>query len=62
MIDEFAWRFVYFYSGYVFAKYIFSFVREVQGNPSFALVGLALWGLVNGAATYAGVATWPVVS
>ena len=62
VVDEFAWRFVYFYSGYVFAKYIFAFVREVQDNPNFALVGLALWGLVNGAATYAGVATWPVIS
>lgn len=61
-IDEFAARFVYFYSGYLFATWVFSFVREMQAHAAIALVGFALWGLVNGAATYAGVASWPVLS
>jgi uncharacterized membrane protein YcfT len=62
VIDEFASRFVYFYSGYLFAGYVFGFVREVQGHAAVALVGLVVWSLVNGAATYAGVASWPLLS
>ncbi len=62
VIDEFASRFVYFYSGYLFANYIFGFVRDVQGHAAVALVGLGMWALVNGAATYAGVASWPLLS
>jgi uncharacterized membrane protein YcfT len=62
VIDEFAWRFVYFYSGYLFATYIFAFVRGVQSHVGLALGGLGLWALINGAATHAGVATWPFLS
>ena len=62
VIDEFAARFVYFYSGYLFATYIFAFARGVQDNAGIALIGLAMWALVNGAATFAGVASWPVMS
>ncbi len=62
VIDEFAARFVYFYSGYLFANIVFGFVREMQAHAVVALVGLVLWGLVNGTATYAGVASWPLAS
>jgi uncharacterized membrane protein YcfT len=62
VIDEFASRFVYFYSGYLFANFVFSFVRDMQGHAAVALVGVVMWGLVNGAATYAGVASWPLLS
>jgi uncharacterized membrane protein YcfT len=62
VIDEFAARFVYFYSGYLLASYVFNFARGVQDNAGTALVGLAAWALVNGAATTAGVAAWPVLS
>jgi uncharacterized membrane protein YcfT len=62
VIDEFASRLVYFYSGYLFATFIFGFVRGVQSHMAVALVGLAVWALVNGAATYAGVANWPLLS
>jgi uncharacterized membrane protein YcfT len=62
VIDEFASRFVYFYSGYLLANYVFAFARGVQDSPGAALTGLAMWALVNGAATYAGVAGWPVMS
>ena len=62
VIDEFAARFVYFYAGYVFANFIFSFARGVQGNVAVALAALATWALVNGAATWSGVASWPVLS
>lgn len=62
VIDEFAARFVYFYSGYLLAGYVFSFAREVEGHAGVALVGLAMWALVNGAGTYTGVANWPLLS
>jgi uncharacterized membrane protein YcfT len=62
VIDEFAARFVYFYSGYLFAGLVFGFVRDVQAHAAIALVGLVTWGLVNGSATYAGVAGWPLLS
>jgi uncharacterized membrane protein YcfT len=62
VIDEFASRFVYFYSGYLLASYVFTFARDVQARAGLALAGLAMWALVNGAATFAGVASWPVMS
>jgi uncharacterized membrane protein YcfT len=62
VIDEFAARSVYFYSGYLFASFVFGFVRDASGHLPLALVGLAVWALVNGTATYAGVASWPVLS
>jgi uncharacterized membrane protein YcfT len=62
VIDEFASRFVYFYSGYLLANFIFTFAREVQAHAAIALVGLALWALVNGVATFAGITGWPVMS
>ena len=50
MIDEFAARFVYFYTGYLLAPRIFALAREVQAPPEAALAGLTVWGLINGAA------------
>ncbi len=61
-IDEFAGRFVYFYTGYLFAPRIFAFAAAVQARPGRAAAGLAAWALVNGALVYAGVAGWPVVA
>lgn len=62
VIDEFAARFVYFYSGYLFAGFIFGFARDVQAAPVIALGGIAVWALINAAATSAGVADWRVMS
>jgi uncharacterized membrane protein YcfT len=61
-IDEFAGRFVYFYTGYLFAPRIFAFAAAVQAHPGRAAVGLAAWAIVNGALVYAGVAAAPVVA
>jgi uncharacterized membrane protein YcfT len=61
-IDEFAGRFVYFYTGYLFAPRIFDFAAAVQAHPGRAVAGLAAWALVNGGLVYAGVAEWPFVS
>jgi uncharacterized membrane protein YcfT len=39
VIDEFAGRFVYFYTGYVLAPQIFRLAAEVQARPALALAG-----------------------
>jgi len=41
VIDEFAARFVYFYSGYLFANYVFALADRAREKPSAALLGLA---------------------
>ena len=48
VIDEFCARFVYFYSGYLFADYVFALSDRARARPALALAGLALWALVNG--------------
>jgi uncharacterized membrane protein YcfT len=60
--DEFAARFVYFYTGYLLAPAIFSFAQKVQDQPATAVLGVAGWALLNGALVFAGVATFPLVS
>ena len=49
VIDEFAARFVYFYTGYILARQVFAFTARAQTQPWLALGLLALWGVVNGA-------------
>ncbi len=62
LIDEFAARYVYFFSGYVFAPYVFRFAEQVSAKTGLAIAGLVLWSLVNAAAVAAGISTAPVVS
>jgi uncharacterized membrane protein YcfT len=62
VIDEFCARFVYFYSGYLFAAYVFALSDRARARPNFALAGLALWTLVNGGLVVAGFSEWPVIS
>ena len=62
VIDEFASRFVYFYSGYLLAPRIFELAAAVQGRPGAALTGLSLWSFVNGALVFAGYADMAMVS
>src|SRR5215469_13560454 len=47
VIDEFAARFVYFYTGYLFATYVFALSDRARAHPPLALAVLALWALVN---------------
>jgi uncharacterized membrane protein YcfT len=62
VIDEFAMRFIYFYSGYLFAAHVFRLSDNARTYPGLAVAGLALWALVNGALTHFGHADLPVVS
>jgi uncharacterized membrane protein YcfT len=62
VIDEFAARFVYIYSGYLFAPYVFALADRVRTYPALALFGLALWALVNGGLVKFGYSEWPLVS
>jgi len=62
VIDEFCARFVYIYSGYLFADYVFALSDRARTRPTLALVGLALWALVNGALVAFGVSEWPIIS
>jgi uncharacterized membrane protein YcfT len=62
VIDEFASRFVYFYSGYVLASHVFTLAADVQAKPVSALASLLLWGTLNALLVSGGYAEWPVIS
>ncbi|QWG23122.1 acyltransferase family protein [Bradyrhizobium sediminis] len=62
VIDEFCARFVYFYSGYLFAGLVFAWSDRARARPAWALAGLALWALVNGSLVELGFSEWPLVS
>ena len=61
VIDEFAARFVYFYTGYLLAPRIFALASYVQALPESAFAGLAAWALLNGALVYYGFSELPFV-
>jgi uncharacterized membrane protein YcfT len=62
LIDEFAGRFVYFYTGYVFAPRIFIFADAVRARPGTSSIGLALWAFINGVLVARGYADLPFIS
>jgi uncharacterized membrane protein YcfT len=62
VIDEFASRFVYFYTGYLLAPRIFAFAQQAQTFPEAALALLGAWSLVNGVLVFNGYAELPLVS
>jgi uncharacterized membrane protein YcfT len=62
VIDEFCARFVYIYSGYLFANYVFALSDRARARPPLALAGLALWAIVNGGLVALGVSEWPIIS
>src|SRR3981081_3231703 len=59
VIDEFCARFVYFYSGYLFAEYVFALSDRARWRPGLALAGLSRRALVNGALVVSGFSEWP---
>ena len=62
VIDEFCARFVYFYSGYLFADYVFALSERARARPTLALIGLALWALANAALVATGYSEWAGIS
>jgi uncharacterized membrane protein YcfT len=62
VIDEFCARFVYVYSGYLFADLVFALADRVRAHPMVAFAGLALWAVVNGGLVASGYGEWPLVS
>jgi uncharacterized membrane protein YcfT len=62
VIDEFCARFVYFYSGYLFADYVFALSDRARARPLLALAALLLWALLNGSLVKFGLAEWPLIS
>jgi len=62
VIDEFCARFVYVYSGYLFADLVFALADRVRARLGLALAGLALWAVVNGGLVAFGYGEWPLVS
>jgi uncharacterized membrane protein YcfT len=62
VIDEFCARFVYIYSGYLFADAVFALADRARARPALALVGLAIWVAIDGCLVYAGLSEWPVIS
>jgi len=59
--DEFAARFVYFYSGYIFAPLIFRLAALVIRRPLLAGTGLAAWAVAEGVLVFGGYSELPVV-
>jgi uncharacterized membrane protein YcfT len=62
VIDEFCARFVYIYSGYLFAGAVFALSDRARSRPVLALAGLVLWALVNGSLVKFGFGEWPLIS
>jgi uncharacterized membrane protein YcfT len=60
--DEFAARFVYFYTGYVMAPLIFSLAAKAQAHPRKTVAWLILWAMANGVLVMRGIAGLPFVS
>lgn len=59
--DEFASRFVYFYSGYIFAPWIFRLAAQVIERPGIAAGGLALWAILQAILVFGGYSELPFV-
>src|SRR5256886_2414614 len=62
VIDEFAARFVYFYTGYILSARIFQIASAVQARPALATYALTAWALLNGFYVFSGLADKPFVS
>jgi uncharacterized membrane protein YcfT len=63
LLDEFAARFVYFYSGYLFASRIFAFAGAISSASPTALVPAWIaWAVLNGWLVKEGAAALPLVS
>jgi uncharacterized membrane protein YcfT len=61
VVDEFARRFVYFYSGYALAPHVFRLANWGLAHPGGVFAYLAVWGAANQALVARGFSTAPGV-
>ena len=61
-IDEFAARFIYFYSGYWLASPVFALSDRARDRPWLALAALACWAVLNESLVKTGLSEWPAIS
>lgn len=62
VIDEFCARFVYFYSGYALAPYVFDFAETVRTNQRAGLLFLCSWAVFEAVMVFGGYSELPVVN
>ena len=62
LIDEFASRYVYFFAGYIFAEQAFRLAAWARAHLAVGILGLLVWGVVNGVLVFNGYAGLPLVS
>jgi uncharacterized membrane protein YcfT len=62
LIDEFAGRFVFFYTGCLSGRWIVTHAEWFRARPMATILALAAWAIVTGACVSAGLAGSPVVS
>jgi uncharacterized membrane protein YcfT len=62
VVDEFAARFVFFYTGYLAARHVFALAGTAQAQPEAAVAGLTVWGLINAVLVFNGLSALPLVS
>jgi uncharacterized membrane protein YcfT len=61
VIDEFCARFVYFYSGYALAPYVFRFARQGGGQQGRCHPLPVAWALFEALMVFGGYSTFPVI-
>lgn len=62
VLDKFAAYYVFFYTGFVAAPWIFRLAQAAREHRGRALAALAVWALVNGTLAFGGYSTAPLVS
>jgi uncharacterized membrane protein YcfT len=61
-VDEFCARFVYTYSGYLFADYVFAVSERARSHPLLAVAALTVWAVANASLVAMGCSEWPLIS
>lgn len=62
VVNEFAARFVYFYTGYILARYVFELAKQAQAHVPLAIAALLAWATLNAEFVFAGYADLPLLS